>query len=334
MVSKSVINKQLKNIGFKTNGWGKGEISELAHIILPGEEIYECVNGLYEGGFALLVATDIRVLLVDKKPLNYLTVEDMRFDMISEMDYSHRLVGAEISISSGNKLLKFRSYNQQRLRKLIGHVQHCMAEVKKKQTYHQDSQVVHLEQINKQLQAYLIAQHQYQMQAIRPAEVEVLPPPPKPSNELADYLYAQSLLDQYKRNNESTISVDEERSGIETQPKPEAIQPEPTTYIAAGADRPESVYINAKDEKDIYDEGMREVFGKQLDTPPAKTGSFFESYAKSRKEGAGSHKRNFLAPFDINPIHIAYAKLPVLLRSRRFGRVGVRNHNPGIQPAK
>jgi hypothetical protein len=49
---------------------------------LPGEEIYELVNGIYEGGFAIVVATDVRLLLIDKKPMNYLNVEDLRFDMI------------------------------------------------------------------------------------------------------------------------------------------------------------------------------------------------------------------------------------------------------------
>src|SRR4051794_14318140 len=114
MVSKKEVEKQLKNLGFKIHGWGQGEVNELYNIILPGEEIYEVVNGIYEGGFALLLATDVRVLLVDKKPLNYLTVEDMRFDMITEIDYSHRLLGANINISAGDKHLKFRSYNQPR----------------------------------------------------------------------------------------------------------------------------------------------------------------------------------------------------------------------------
>src|SRR5258708_3529959 len=128
MVSQESIQAQLKSIGFNQHGWGRTEVNELHHIIIEGEEIYECVNGIYEGGFALLVATDVRLLLVDKKPFNYLTVEDLRFDMINEIDYNHRLLGAYISITSGDKNLKFRSYNQPRLRKLIGHVQHCMAE--------------------------------------------------------------------------------------------------------------------------------------------------------------------------------------------------------------
>ncbi len=162
MVTQQSVEEQLKKIGFNHYGWGRTEIRELPNILLADEEIYECVNGLYEGGFALLVATNIRVLLIDKKPLNYLTVEDLRFDMINELDYSHRLMGARISISAGSKNLKFTSYNQPRLRKLIGHVQHCMAENKKQAADHQEDQRLHLEQINQQLQTYLLAQHQQQ----------------------------------------------------------------------------------------------------------------------------------------------------------------------------
>src|SRR5437868_7095679 len=105
MVSKKSVEKQLKRIGFKANAWGRKEVAELPNIILPGEEIFECVNGIYEGGFALLLASDIRVLLVDKKPLNYLTVEDLRFEQINEIDYYHRIIGAHISIASGPKTL-------------------------------------------------------------------------------------------------------------------------------------------------------------------------------------------------------------------------------------
>src|SRR5690349_21329154 len=133
MVSKQSVQEQLNKLGLKTTGWGRTEYNELHNILLPEEEIHEVVNGFYEGGFALLIATDVRVLLIDKKPMKYLTVEDLRFDMINEMDYSHRLLGANISIATGNKNLKFTSLNQPRLRKSISHIQHSMAEYKKKQ---------------------------------------------------------------------------------------------------------------------------------------------------------------------------------------------------------
>jgi len=101
MVSVQSVQAQLEHLKFNYRSWGRTEVSELPGIIMPEEEIYECVNGIYEGGFALLVATNYRVLLVDKKPLNYLTVADFRFDMINEIEYNHRLMGAHITISTG-----------------------------------------------------------------------------------------------------------------------------------------------------------------------------------------------------------------------------------------
>lgn len=246
MVDKKIIEEQLKKIGFNHRGWGRTEVNELHNIILSDEEIYECVNGIYDGGFALLVATDVRVLLVDKKPLNYLTVEDLRFDMINELDYNHRLLGAYISISAGNKNLKFTSINQPRLRKLIGHVQSCMADVKKKQTSHQEGQVQHLEQINQQLQSYLVAQYQQQQELQQhlikaqagngQVPLPTAAQPIKPDPKLADYLYAQRLLAQHAENTG-------EAAPLMPLPGP------PAADHLAG---------------DLYHEGRQEVFGKTL----------------------------------------------------------------------
>lgn len=307
MVSKKSIDKQLKRIGFKTNGWGKGEINELPNIILPDEEIYECVNGIYDGGFALLVATDIRVLLIDQKPLNYLTVEDLRFDMISEMDYSHRLFGARISISAGDKNLKFLSYNQPRLRKLIGHVQHCMAESKKQQSNHAEGQVQHLEKINEQLQEYLLAQQRQQnklqeqlTQVARGTagegfEAEDI----KLSHELSDYLFAQSLLAQHREHegvaDDKPGQLSSNSRDLQDGDTVEVQQTEPQTQ-ATGS----SVY------DELYESGLKEVFGK---------------YSSKQEQPAADKQKHFhQKALEINPINIAYSKLPMVLRNRKFGR--------------
>lgn len=253
MISAELIEKQLKRIGFNTRGWGRTEVHELKNIIMPDEEIFECVNGFYEGGFAMLLATDVRVLLVDKKPLNYLTVEDLRFDMISEIDYNHRLLGAYIAISTGSKNLKFTTINQPRLRKLIGHVQSCMAEVKKKQSTHQEGQHQHLEQINQQLRSYLVAQYKQQqelskqLQRVRvrqesAASLPVKLEPIRPSPELSDYLLAQSLLAQHQEQTGQTVE--------------DAAQPQPADYL------------NGQGQLDeIYAAGRQEVFGKNSRQP-------------------------------------------------------------------
>ena len=291
MVTATYIEDQLKRLGFKHHGWGRTEVQELHNIIMPDEQISEVVNGIYEGGFALLLATDVRVLLVDKKPLNYLTVEDLRFDMINEIDYSHRLFGAYIKISAGETNLKFSSINQPRLRKLIGHVQHSMAEAKKKQSYHQEGQTQHLERLNDQLRSYLLAQYEQQQklehqlrhaQTLGP-QAATIPQPSdalEPSPELADYLLAQSLLAKHKAQ---TAHEPVDRPAIE--PAPEVIPP-------------------TRDElADLYAEGLHEVFGK---------------HDQNTANGKVADEPN--QPFEINALRVAYAKLPMAMRNRKFGR--------------
>ncbi len=164
MVSYDKVQKQLKAIHINPNGWGKGEYKELCNILLPDEVIEAGVNGYYEAGFALLIVTKNRLLIVDKKPLNYLTVEDMRYDMINEFDYQHRFVGAQIKVSAGTKVLHFTSLNQVRLRKCMSYVQARMTQIKQEAHSQQEAQQKHLEQMNKQLEMYLQLQQLQQQQ--------------------------------------------------------------------------------------------------------------------------------------------------------------------------
>lgn len=162
MITQQQLNQQLKRIGFNPQGWGRTEAHELCNILHEREEIEECVNGYYDAGFALLVATKNRLLLVDKKPLSYLTVEDMRFDMINEFDYSHRLFGAQVTISSGSKTFNFKSTNKIRLRNLVTFVQDHMSHTKNETREFLETQKMHLEQMNQRLQMYLDAAHKQQ----------------------------------------------------------------------------------------------------------------------------------------------------------------------------
>ena len=297
MVSKQSVDEQLLRLGFKLHGWGRGEVRELAHILLPDEEIYELVNGIYEGGFALAVATDIRLLLVDKKPMNYLTVEDIRFDMISEIDYSHRLLGAQIAISTGYKDLNFRSYNQRRLRKLIGHVQHCMAEAKRQQTQGQLGQNQHLESINQQLRVYLQAQSDYQLQlqnaqAASQAGTQgvAMPAAPTPSHELSDYLFARSLLTQY-----------ESQTGKELKSEFEE-KPQTSESAVKQVPIPSNIALH-----ELWSAGVQEVFGQHR-----------RSHLHSDSQTPTAKHRH--TSFEVNPVSIVFSKLPMAIRIRKFSR--------------
>jgi hypothetical protein len=348
MVSKKEVRRQLKHIGFKHNGWGRAEVLELPKILLPKEEIYECVNGMYEGGFALLVATDTRLLLVDKKPLNFLTVEDLRFDMISELDYNHRLLGAEIGIAAGSKNLRFRSYNQQRLRKLIGHVQHCIAESKNKQSSHQDDQVSHLKQINDQLQTYLAAQQQYQehlrLLAASASEnssaqkLEV-PEPPKPTGQLSDYLYAQGLLAQHEasQKQEAEIAAAQTEKAnpqeSETQQKPVEAQ-EPTAKTASMPVLEDGVQEDQLN--DIYKAGFSEIFGSSDENKSGTYSATVNQSSNTANRNIALQKLNNHGSIEVNPLQIAYSRLPIALRSRKFGRhlnANTKNPTPSLNKA-
>lgn len=122
MVSLGHVEDQLKAIGCNFRFWGRPEIRELANILVPGEELAQVVNGQYEGGFAMLAVTNHRLLLIDKKPL-FLTVEDIRFDMIAEIDYSARLLNGTVRIITANRTLTFTSWGLTRLRVLLNYTQ-------------------------------------------------------------------------------------------------------------------------------------------------------------------------------------------------------------------
>src|SRR5689334_18716046 len=102
MITLANVEEQLKKVGCNFRFWGRPEIRELANILMQDEIIAACVNGRYEGGFALLCVTNHRLLLIDRKPM-FLSMEDIRFDMIAEIDYSARLLDASVHIITPNR---------------------------------------------------------------------------------------------------------------------------------------------------------------------------------------------------------------------------------------
>jgi len=129
MVSFAEIEAQLQHVGCNYKLWGRSEIRELSNVIMPEEKIAQAVNGSYEGGFAMLCVTNYRVLLVDRKPM-LLTLEDIRYDMISEVDFSNRVLGANLRLLTPMRTLVFSSWSGPRLRKCINYIQQRVMEIR------------------------------------------------------------------------------------------------------------------------------------------------------------------------------------------------------------
>jgi hypothetical protein len=123
------IELELSRLGLRNRFWGKPEVKELQHILSDDEVMTNAVNGRYEGGFALLVSTDRRLLLIDKK-IWFLSLLDTRYDMISEVDYNARLLDATVYIRTINKVLRFTTPRQKSLRALVTYVQEKVMELR------------------------------------------------------------------------------------------------------------------------------------------------------------------------------------------------------------
>lgn len=134
MATQEEVRQQLKAIGADYRFFGRYEIQELPKILFDDEYLIHVVFGRYTGGFALLVATNQRVLLIDKKPM-YLTLEDIRYDMISDMVFNHRLLDTSVTLGTVHKSITFTGYNQDRLRQMTTFVQKRVMDSRRQQTY-------------------------------------------------------------------------------------------------------------------------------------------------------------------------------------------------------
>lgn len=130
MVHLSIIEARLSHLGIRLSRWFKPELRELQHILMDHEKIIMLSCGRYFGGYAMLVATDQRLLLVDKKSF-FMTVEDIRYDMVSEIDFSSRLYDSTLTIFTVNKQHRFTSVkHRHHLRQLTSYAQKRIMELR------------------------------------------------------------------------------------------------------------------------------------------------------------------------------------------------------------
>lgn len=122
MVAKKSLTGQLKGIGYKFRFFGRSEIEVLRQLIEPGEFIVQCVYGYYQGGSGLLVATDKRLLLIDKRPF-YLYVENHGYESVTQIDFMAHMLQGVLYFQADLKKFVFKSISDARLAKLCRYVQ-------------------------------------------------------------------------------------------------------------------------------------------------------------------------------------------------------------------
>ncbi len=98
------VQQQIAKIEGASRFIPRKEIKELPSVLGADECIEQLTPGFYNGGIGLLVATNRRLVFVDKGMLYGLRVEDFHYDRISSIQYKTGLLLGEITIfASGNR---------------------------------------------------------------------------------------------------------------------------------------------------------------------------------------------------------------------------------------
>lgn len=106
MPSLAEVKEQMQSITGLSPLLGRKEVKELPSILWDDENIENAVQGMYDNGNGLLVATNRRLIFINKGLVFGLKVEDFPYDKVSSIQYSTGLILGEITIfTSGNKAI-------------------------------------------------------------------------------------------------------------------------------------------------------------------------------------------------------------------------------------
>jgi hypothetical protein len=130
MVTKRSIKGQMRRVGSRCFFFGRAEAKELKNVLQPDESIIQCAYGYYHGGSGLLVATNKRLLLLDKRPF-YLNLESLPYDQLKTIDFMQKMLQGTLYIESGLKKMLFRSISDARLKKICNYTKEKIESIQK-----------------------------------------------------------------------------------------------------------------------------------------------------------------------------------------------------------
>lgn len=116
------VRDELRKAGISSYGMHKGETRRLPALIHPDEKIGGAVLGWCESGTALLVATNLRVIFIDWKPL-YTTTDEISYDVVAGVSYGHQSVVATICLHTRIGDYTMRYVNLKSARRFIKYIE-------------------------------------------------------------------------------------------------------------------------------------------------------------------------------------------------------------------
>jgi len=108
---KQRVAQELRAAGVSSLTMYRMESRYMPTIIHAKEHIMGVVYGQGSEGFAMLVATDRRVVYLDKKPL-FMKEDEVTYDVVSGMSFSSAGVGSTVTLHTRVKDYTLRTFNK------------------------------------------------------------------------------------------------------------------------------------------------------------------------------------------------------------------------------
>ncbi len=97
MANMLAVKRQLREVGFTNKHWGWSGIRQLPLILDRDERIDRIITGFYSGGHALVIATNKRIMIVDKKPMSF-DAQEIHYEMVTEVEHYMGIFTAKLKI--------------------------------------------------------------------------------------------------------------------------------------------------------------------------------------------------------------------------------------------
>lgn len=134
--SEGRIRQELLALGASKIALNSMEARHLPSVIHANEHIGGMVYGHHEDGMAMLVATDKRIIFIDKKPL-FVNEDEITYDVVSGVRFSHAGFGSTVALHTRAKDYTFKTLNQICARGFVEYIElRCLEHDRERRAYY------------------------------------------------------------------------------------------------------------------------------------------------------------------------------------------------------
>lgn len=108
---KARVRRDLRRLGVSRFGMSSMEAKHLPRIIHPTEQLGGVVYGFHQDGYVMLVATDRRIIFLDKKPL-FINEDEISYFVVSGISFSNVGWGSTVTLHTRIQDYTIRTFNR------------------------------------------------------------------------------------------------------------------------------------------------------------------------------------------------------------------------------